>query len=63
MAERQTHYPATKDNAILLLAAAEELGVEHWRVTTSREGFTAPQEVLDKAFPPKRSTRNTKSEE
>lgn len=40
----------TQDNAILLLAAAEELELDKGVVRTSSEGyFTVPQEVADKA--------------
>lgn len=39
----------TQDNAILLLAAAEELELDAGVVRTTRTGFVAPQEVADKA--------------
>lgn len=38
------------DNAVLLLAAAEELGLGAGVVKTSEGAFEVPQEVYDKAF-------------
>ena len=40
----------TTDNAVLLLAAAEELGLGAGVVTTTEGSFVVPQEVHDKAF-------------
>jgi hypothetical protein len=40
----------TSDNAVLLLAAAEELGLDAGVVKTSEGAFVVPQEVHDKAF-------------
>jgi hypothetical protein len=59
MAERQTHHPATEENAILLLAAAEELQVDIASVRLEQDGLTAPEKVLDKAFPPKAAPKKT----
>ena len=43
-------YGLTSDNAVLLLEAAENLGLDASTVRTSSEGyFTVPQEVADKA--------------
>jgi hypothetical protein len=39
----------TRDNAVLLLAAAQELGLDPGVVRTYEGGFGAPDEVLDKA--------------
>jgi hypothetical protein len=39
----------TRDNAVLLLAAAEELGLNPGVVRTYEAGFGAPDEVLEKA--------------
>lgn len=43
----------TKDNAVLLLAAAEELGLDPGVVKTAEGMFIVPKEVHDKAFPPR----------
>jgi len=51
------------DQAVLLLAAAEDLGLDPDVVRTSEGGFVAPKEVHDKAFPPKKSKKKTESEE
>jgi hypothetical protein len=40
----------TSDNAVLLLAAAEELGLGPEAVKTNEGAFIVPQEVADKAF-------------
>lgn len=39
-----------QDNAVLLLAAAEELGLGPGAVRTSEGAFVVPEEVRDKAF-------------
>lgn len=52
----------TSDNAVLLLAAAEDLGLDPAVVRTYEGGFTVPKEVHEKAFPPKSSGRKKKSE-
>lgn len=44
------------DNAILLLAAAEELGLPPEVVRSTTEGFEAPDEVVQKAFAHKSSS-------
>lgn len=42
--------PITSDNAVLLLAAAQELGLDPGVVATTGDGvFSVPQEVVDKA--------------
>lgn len=41
------------ETATLLLAAAEELGLDQAVVGTVEGGFLVPSEVNDKAFPPK----------
>jgi len=41
------------ETATLLLAAAEELGLDQSVVGTVEGGFLVPSEVNDKAFPPK----------
>lgn len=42
--------PITSDNAVLLLAAAQELGLDPGVVETTGDGvFRVPQEVVDKA--------------
>lgn len=38
------------DNAVLLLAAAEELGLGAGAVKTAEGSFVVPQEVYDRAF-------------
>ena len=43
------------DQATLLLAAAEDLGLDPGVVRTTEGGFSVPQDVHDKAFPPKKS--------
>ena len=50
------------DQATLLLAAAEELGLDPSVVQTSEGGFRVPQEVNDKAYPPKKTAKK-KSED
>jgi hypothetical protein len=47
---------------VLLLAAAEDLGLDQSVVKTYEGGFTVPKEVHEKAFPPKHSGRKKKSE-
>lgn len=61
MAERQTHHPATPDNATLLLAAAEDLKLDKGVVRVEQNGLTAPDDVLDKAFPPKKAASKSTS--
>lgn len=55
------------ENATLLLAAAEELGLDPHVVRTVEGGFSVPKEVHDKAFPKKGGRRKkddqTESEE
>lgn len=46
---QNTRVAVTRDNAVLLLAAAEELGLEPGVVLTYDSGFGAPDEVLEKA--------------
>ena len=50
------------DQATLLLAAAEDLGLDPSVVQTSEGAFRVPKEVHDKAYPPKKS-KKSKSEE
>lgn len=38
------------DNAVLLLAATEALGLDAAVVRTTQDGFSAPAEVVEKAF-------------
>lgn len=52
----------TKDNAVLLLAAAEELGLDPGVVRVTDGAFSVPQEVHDKAFGKKKSTRSKAKE-
>lgn len=55
MAEYVEVEGVNEENAILLLAAAEELKLDPSVVRTTGEGyFLVPQEVADKAFPPKK---------
>lgn len=61
MSRDTTYYPATKDNAVLLLAAADELGIPRHVIRTTRQGFTAPDEVLAKAFGEKKQARRSSS--
>jgi hypothetical protein len=49
MAPSNARVAITRDNAVLLLAAAEELGLEPGVVKTYEGGFGAPDEVLEKA--------------
>lgn len=51
-----------RDTAILLLAAAEDLGLDRSVVRTYEGGFDVPDEVHEKAFGKKR-TRAKKSTE
>ena len=50
------------DNATLLLAAAEDLGLDAEVVRTTAGSFVVPQEVHDKAFPPKKKARGKAKE-
>lgn len=50
------------DQATLLLAAAEDLGLDASVVATYEGGFLVPQEVNDKAFP-KRNGRRKKQDD
>ena len=48
------------DNAVLLLAAAEDLGLDQGVVRTTDMGFVVPEEVHEKAFPPaKKAAKKT----
>lgn len=51
------------DQATLLLAAAEDLGLDPSVVATYEGGFLVPQEVNDKAFPKKKNGRRKKSDD
>jgi len=51
------------DQATLLLAAAEELGLDPSVVQTRDGAFVVPQDVHDKAYPPKKKPAKKKSEE
>jgi hypothetical protein len=53
--EFETVSETSADNAVLLLAAAEELGLPASVVRTTREGFVVPSEVHEKAFGEKKS--------
>lgn len=46
----------TQENAKALLAAAADLDQEAAVVRTASGGFVVPEEVANKAFPPKRQT-------
>lgn len=48
----------TQDNAVLLLAAAEEAGLDPAVVKTSDEGFHVPVEVAALAFPATEAQKN-----
>lgn len=50
------------EQATLLLAAAEDLGLDADVIRTSEGGFVVSQEVKDKAYPPKKS-KKTESKE
>lgn len=58
MSDNVTVEGLTSDNATLLLAAAEELGLEPEVVRTSEDGFVVPQEVHDKAFGKAKATKS-----
>jgi len=49
MAENVLVKDVSPDNATLLLAAAEELGLDQSVVATSGDGFVVPAEVAQKA--------------
>ena len=53
----------TQENAQALLDAAEGLKVSVHEVRTVSGGFVVPQEVADKAFPPKKQTAAKKAAE
>ena len=50
------------EQATLLLAAAEELGLDPDVVRTSEGAFVVPSEVNDKAYPPKKSKKSESKE-
>lgn len=49
------------DTAVLLLAAAEDLGLDPHVVRTYEGAFVVPKEVHDKAFPPAKKAAAKKS--
>ena len=52
------------DQAVLLLAAAEDLGLDADVVKTYEGGFLVPAEVHDKAYPPKKkASKKSESKE
>ena len=51
------------DQATLLLAAAEDLGLDPDVVRTSEGGFLVPKKVHDKAYPPKKAAKKSESKE
>lgn len=65
-----TRVAISRENAVLLLAAAEELGLEPGVVATYEGGFGAPDEVLKKAgfdpdsgLPTKKAAKEAQDEE
>lgn len=54
-----TVHEMTRDNAILLLAAAEKLGLHASVVRTTDEGFTVPEDVYNEAFPPAKKSQKS----
>lgn len=50
------------DTATLLLAAAEELGLDAGVVRTAEGKFVVPKDVNDKAFPTKRGAKSAPSD-
>jgi hypothetical protein len=50
------------EQATLLLAAADELGLDPDVVRTTEGGFSVPSEVNDKAYPPKKSKKSESKE-
>jgi hypothetical protein len=53
----------TRDNAVLLLAAAEDLDLDPHVVRTVEGAFVVPKAVYDKAFPHKGKKKKSESEE
>jgi hypothetical protein len=51
------------DQAVLLLAAAEDLGLDASEVRTYEGGFIVSQEIKDKAYPKKKSAKKSESKE
>jgi hypothetical protein len=51
----QVKVPISTDNAVLLLAAAHELGLEPSVVQTQGGAFLVPAEVEKKAFAPRKT--------
>lgn len=49
----------SSDNAVLLLAAVEELGLDPHVVRTSEGSFVVPQAVYDTAFGPRPKEKST----
>jgi hypothetical protein len=61
MSEAQVEVPFGDDaseTATLLLAAAEELGLDPGVVATQEGAFLVPTEVNEKAFPPKAAKKS-----
>jgi len=56
-------FDKASEQATLLLAAAEELGLEPDVVQTYEGGFRVPKEVNDKAYPPKKTAKKSESKE
>lgn len=50
MAEQVEVEGRTEENAVRLLAAAEDLGLSKHVVKSTSDGFVVPKEVHDKAF-------------
>lgn len=46
----EIEYDNPNEQAVLLLAAADDLGITQLVVETTTKGFRVPQEVYDKAF-------------
>lgn len=55
MSDTVTVPEKTTENAVLLLAAAEELGLGPEVVRTTEDGFVVSKEIHDKAFGDKKS--------
>lgn len=61
--EVEVPFDNPSDQATLLLAAAEDLGLDPDVVRTYEGGFLVPKKVKDKAYPPKKTAKKSESKE
>ena len=61
--EVEVPFKNAQEQAVLPLAAAEELGRDPSVVRASTGGFLVPKDVHDKAFPPPKKSKKSESKE